>query len=230
MNTFRFFAVVMRPPGAFVALAMATLGFGAYLERVYPEGFDQALAIALFLQTLAASTGYRYRLRLGHFDPVLVGGGGRWRIALAHWVASVGLGLLVWAGLGGIDLARGGGHWPTAFSPAALVAALYVSTTVWMLSLGLGRYAGGLLWLTILFALASTQRLQGLRVMFSNEPETWQGLFRSAEGALVCPLFMFIDTARTSAVLVTLILIATVATWLIGVAQIVSFDGALGEG
>lgn len=225
----RFFWTLMRPSVSTSAIVCVLLAFGVYLEGTYADGFDQVVAIALFLQLFSASTGYRDRLRRGHFDPILIRRPGRWRVAGAHWAASIALGVLVWMVLGVIDFVGRHGHWPTPFTAAGLVVMLYVSTMVWMVSLPLTRYAGAVLWLAILFALASTQYLQALRQAFSPGADTASGVFHSATSALVCPVFLLLDPAATSTAILGLALVATAFTWIVGATMIGRFDGRLAE-
>jgi hypothetical protein len=228
MNPFRFFVVVLRPSPVALALAAATIAFGAYLAWTSPAGFDQVLGIALFLQLFGASTGYRDRLRRGHFDSLLASRSGRASVALAHWSGSVALGLIVSVVLGALDLARGA-RWPVAFSPAFLVVILYVSTIAWTVSLVVGRYGGAVAWLLTLFALAATGRLQTLRTIFSAAPETASSLISSAIGGLICPIFLMIDPLSASPVLLAVVLAATISGGLLGAVLIARFNGTLAE-
>lgn len=231
MRTFplRFFWILTGPSVSSAAIACVLLAFGVYLERTFTDGFDQVVAIALFLQLFGASTGYRDRLRRGHFDPLLVGRPRRWSVALAHWTASVAPGLLVWTGLGVIDVIGRPGHVPTPFTAAGVAVMLYVSTMVWVASLPLTRYAGAVLWLAVLFALASTQHLQALRQTFSPGADTASGVFHSGVSALVCPIFLLIDPGATSPAILGLTLLATAVGWTVGAAMIGRFDGRLVE-
>ncbi len=231
MRTFplRFFWILMRPSVSTSAIVCVLLAFGVYLEGSYADGFDQVVAIALFLQLFSASTGYRDRLRRGHFDPVLISRPGRWRVALAHWTASVALGVLVWVVLGVIDLIGRQGHWPTPFTAAGVAVMLYVSTMAWMVSLPLTRYAGAVLWLAILFALASTQHLQALRQAFSPGADTASGILHSAISALVCPIFLLLDPPATSAAILAVAWLATAFVWSVGATMVGRFDGRLTE-
>ena len=225
----RFFWMLMRPSASAGAIVCLLLGFGVYLERTNADGFDQVVAITLFLQLFSASTGYRDRLRCGHFDPILIGRPAPWMVALAHWMASIALGVLAWAALGVIDTLGRPGHWPTPFTAAGVTVMLYVSTMVWMVSLPLTRYAGAVLWLASLFALASTQHLQALRQAFSLDADTASGVLHSAISALVCPIFLLIDPAAGSATILSAALLATALIWIVGATMIGRFDGCLGE-
>ncbi len=223
MNPFRFFLVVTGPTALMVDVALAILAFGAYLDWTSPHLFDQVLGITLFLQLFASSTGYRDRLRRGHFDAVLTGRSERLLIALAHWSVSVGLGFVVALLLGLIDVAHRPGHWPTPLSAAFLVATLYASTVVWTASLVLGRYAGALVWLVLLFTMAATERLQGLRIVFSAAPETWSSFLQSASGALICPIFLLVDPRAVSGSLLSTVLCGAILAWSIGAGLIAGF-------
>jgi hypothetical protein len=228
VSPLHFFAAVLRPSFAAIALAAATLAFALYLGWIYPGGFDQVLGIALFLQLFGASTGYRERLGQGHFDPALAGRSGRLPVAVAHWSVSVGLGGIVWAALGIVDLASNG-RWPNAFSPAALIVFAYVSTVAWTLSLLLGRYGGAIAWLLLLFAMASIGRLQALRAAFSTAPDSLDAFISSAAGALTCPIFLLISPFADSASLLAIVVVVAAAAWMFGALLIGRFDGVLAE-
>lgn len=228
-SLFRFVAVVERPTFVTTMTAVALVVFGVYLEWVYPEGIDQALGITLFLQLFAASTGYRDRLQRGHFDPVLTQRRGRWDVAFAHWLASTIVGMAVWAMLGIIDLIGRPHHWPTPFTAAGMAVLLYVSTTVWMVTLPLVRFAGAILWLGALFALGATQHLQAFRQTFSAAPENWTQAWHSTASVLVFPVLLMIDPGTVSAPLPILVLVATSLAWVGGALIIDRLDGVLRE-
>ncbi|MBI3400141.1 MAG: hypothetical protein HY048_01875 [Acidobacteria bacterium] len=225
----RFFALLLRPRLSDLVVACLVLTLGGYLEWIYPGGFDQAVAIALFLQLFSASTGYRERLRRGHFDAVLAGRKDRWRVAFVHWSMSVGLGLSVWLALGAIDLAGRAGHVPTAFSAAGLVVVLYASTVVWTVTLPLPRYSGAILWLALLFGLGATHGLQALRQTYSAAAGSWSDTLHAAGSTLICPVFLLVDSASAGTRILSLVVLATVAIWLIGAVMIRRFDGVLTE-
>jgi hypothetical protein len=221
------FYTVLGPSGVTVAVAAALLAFAVYLARADPAGFEQTIGIALFLQLFAASTGYRDRLRHGHFDPLLVGDPYVWSIGLAHWLISAGPGFVLWGMLGAIELAARPGQAAAPFTLAGLSTFLYASTIVWTVSLPFQRYAAAVLWLIVLFALAATQQLQSLRVAFTPMPDTWIDVLRSTAAGLVFPVFLMLDPAVLSLRIVGLMLLATVFVWMAGVAMIRRFEAAL---
>ncbi|OFW13603.1 MAG: hypothetical protein A3F69_00515 [Acidobacteria bacterium RIFCSPLOWO2_12_FULL_66_10] len=228
-SVFRFFFLLLRPSAISLAIAAAVLAFGGYLEWIFPDGFDQAAAIALFLQLFSASTGYRDRLRKGHFDSVLAGRRGRWTVALAHWIWSIALGLSVWLALGAIDLVGRPQRWPTPLTGAGLAVMLYVSTVVWMATLPMARYAGGVLWLVVLFGLAATQRLQALRQMFTAAGDSWRDTIQAGLSGLVCPIFLMVDPAGAGAAVIAILIFTTAMAWLAGAIMIRRFSGVLVE-
>lgn len=228
-STLRFFFLLLRPSAVSLAIAAAVVAFGGYLEWIYPDGFDQAVALALFLQLFSASTGYRDRLRRGHFDPILVGPRDRWTVALVHWTLSIALGLSAWIALGAIDLVGRPHHWPAPLTGAGITAFLYVSTLVWTVTLPMARYAGGVLWLVVIFGLAATHRLQGLLLIFSAEGGSWRDMIRAGLSGLVCPIFLMADPAGAGAAVIAIVILATAMAWLAGALMIRRFSGVLGE-
>ncbi|MBI3493709.1 MAG: hypothetical protein HY047_18325 [Acidobacteria bacterium] len=228
-SVFKFFALLLRPRLPYLIVAGLVLALGVYLEWIHPDGFEQVVAIALFLQLFAASSGYRERLRRGHFDAILAGRNERWSVAAVHWVMSAGFGLMLWFALGMIDLAGRTGHVPAAFSVTGLVVFLYVSTVAWAVTLPLPKYSGAILWLALLFGLGATQRLHALRQTFSAAGGSWGDTFHSAASSLVCPIFLMVDPPAAGRGVLSLVFLATVVVWLVGAALIHRFDGVLVE-
>ena len=226
-STLHFLWIVQGPGAGSLIAAAALLAFAAYLAWSDPGGFDQAVAIALFLQMFSAATGYRDRLRKGHFDPVLSAGANRWCVACSHWLASTGLGLLVWFLLGLIALAGGTGHRPAAFTAPGIIVLLYVSTVAWATTLALPRYSGAVLWLALLFGLASTQHLQALRVTFNPAASSMLDVVRAVATSMIFPILLFVDPAAVSGAVSSGVFAATLLVGLAGAATIVRFDGFL---
>lgn len=230
-SVFRFFALLLQPRRSDLLIASLILILALYLESTYPQGFDQTLGITLFLQMFAASTGYRERLRRGHFDPILCGRPSRWKVSAAHWAISIALGVAIWLLLGAIHLAGGVGHarLPVALSATGLVVFLYVSTVVWVVTLPLPRYSGAILWLALVLGLGATQRLQALRQTFSPAGGSWSDTLHSTSSGLVFPVFFMLEPSAVSARILGLVLLATLAIWTIGTIMIGRFDGVLVE-
>src|SRR5207253_6978602 len=89
------------------------MAYGAYVAWVAPADFDQTVAVALFLQMFAASTGYADRATRGHFDSILAGRSSRWPIAGAHWLLSIAPGLTLWVLLAAMARVGRPEVWPT---------------------------------------------------------------------------------------------------------------------
>ena len=226
-STLHFLWIVQGPGTGGLIAAALLLAFAAYLASSDPGGFDQAVAIALFLQMFSAATGYRERLRRGHFDPVLAGCPNRWRVAWAHWMASTGLGLVVWLLLGLIAWTGGATHQPTAFTAPGIIVLLYVSTVAWATTLALPRYSGAVLWLALLFGLASTQHLQALRVTFNPAATSTLDVVRAVATSMIFPILLFVDPAAVSGAVLSGVFAATLLIGVVGAATIVRFDGCL---
>lgn len=225
---FRYVWLVCGPPLWMRAVAAAIVGFGIYLVRLGgPQQADQVLAIALFLQLFGASTGYRARLRAGHFDPVLVARPGAWRLAAIHWIVSVGLGLVVWVALGVATLAARPAVTPTALTPAGLALILYASTVAWTISLAVGRLSGAIVWLGLLIALAAGQQLSALRVAFLPHPVTIVDWARTLRSTLAVPAFLILDPHDLDVRLVLCMFAAAAGAWVGGAWLLGTFDAAL---
>lgn len=225
----RFFFVVARPGAGFVLAALLVIAYAGYFAIVDPADIGHVFGIVLFLQLFAASTGYRESLRRGHFDPILVGGTSRWRIAGAHWAISVGLGLLVWTVLTILELAVHANRRLTSLNPAQIAVFLYASTAVWALTLPLPRYLGAVLWLILLVVLQSTQQLQAMRVTFTPVPETWAEIVRSATSVFLFPVFLLLDPDVANVTLLATTIAGACVLWTIGAFLIGRFEGALVE-
>lgn len=226
-STLYFLWIVQGPGTGSLIAAAALIAFAVYLAVSDPGGFDQAVAIALFLQMFSAATGYRERLRRGHFDPVLAGDANRWRVAWSHWMAATGLGFLVWLLLGVIALIGGVTHHPTAFTAPGIIVLVYVSTVAWAATLALPRYSGAVLWLALLFGLASTQHLQALRVTFNPAATSTVDVLRSVTTSMIFPILLFVDPGAVSGAVLIGMFAATLLVGIAGAATIVRFDGFL---
>ena len=66
---FRFLVVGAGPSAVTWLVAAAVIAYGVYVARLTPDVFGQVLAVALFLQLFAASTGYRAPLGWEGLDP-----------------------------------------------------------------------------------------------------------------------------------------------------------------
>jgi hypothetical protein len=226
----RFFFTLVRPSWVLFAAAVLIVGFGAFLARYDPEGFDQAPAIALFLQMFAASTGYREPLREGHFDGVLVGRRYRADVALAHCLASSALGLATWLALAALDvLAAHPGRPPTATTPAGLAAIWYVSTAAWAISLPLSRYATGTLWVVSLLGVAATHHLVQLREGLLHVDGSWIGALRAVAGALVCPVFLVGDAGSQGVRVLMLVALVGTMALAVGSLCVAVWDAAMAD-
>ena len=208
--------------------AAAIVGFGAYLVWIGgPQQIDQVVGVTLFLQLFSASTGYRARLRAGHFDPVLVNRPSPFRLAAVHWLSSTSLGLVVWLALGLIALAARPAALPTALTPAGLALIAYASTISWVIGVAAGRLSGAVAWLAVLLALAAGQQLSALRVAFLPHPETLVDWLRTLRSTLVMPAFLIMDPHDVDVPLIVTVLVAAAAAWACGCALIWFSDAAL---
>jgi hypothetical protein len=112
---------------------------------------------------------------------------------------------------------------------AGIAVMFYVSTVVWTVSLPTARYTGGVVWLVLVVALASTQRLQALRLLFGRQGASWRESLQAALSGLVCPIFLMFDPAHTDTAVVLVVLLVTGLAWLGGALMIGRFSGVLTE-
>jgi hypothetical protein len=238
------------PPGYAVASAAALLVSGAAWSALRdPDDFDQFVLLALSFQMFSASSGYRQQALRGHFDPILTAGSSRTACALAHFAVSIAPGLAVWLVIAALAWAFQPGRAPGLGAPAlsapalsapalgapalgmtsasALVAALYASTLCWTVSLPLRRYAGGVLWLALIFALAAGHQLHSLRESFLMSSGGWWDTLALTGAALVAPVYLVANPQVAGVASLGLVLSVTAAAWIAGACFIARFSGVL---
>ncbi len=159
LSPLRYFATVTPPPAPLVAV-LAILAAGAFaLETVDRGSSDWVLASIALVQLFACSSGFTRHASRGYYDPVLLGGGTRVRIALAHFEVSALPGVAAWlaAGIAGAVAARSLST--PAFRPAGWAGLLLVSAIPWAANLRLAPFAAGSLWLLVGASLLFSGRL-----------------------------------------------------------------------
>jgi hypothetical protein len=112
-------------------------------------------------------------------------------------------------------------------SASALVAALYASTLCWTISLPLRRYAGGVLWLALIFALAAGHQLHSFRESFLMSSGGWWDTFALTGAALVVPVYLIANPQVAGVASLGLVLSVTAAAWIAGACFIARFSGVL---
>jgi hypothetical protein len=226
----RFFWAISRP-GYVVASAAALLVSGAAWSALRdPDDFDRFCLLALFFQMFSASSGYRYQALRGHFDPILTAGPSRTACARAHWAVSILPGMAVWLVIASLAWAFQPGRAPALISmtsASAFVAVLYASTLCWTVSLPLRRYAGGMIWLAVIFALAAGHQLHSLRESFLMSSGGWWDTLAVTGAALVTPVFLVANPGVAGVVSLSLVVSVTAVAWIAGAGFIAWFDGVL---
>lgn len=228
-SALRFFALVVRPPPAILAASLAIAGGGIYWALVDPPQFGQAAALALFFQMFSAATGYRDRLRRGHFDAILTAQRRRLRIAAAHGVVSVAPGMVLWAVLAVIEAALIRQGWPSTLTSSGLAAVAIVSVVAWAIAVVAGRHSAGAIWIAALFVLVSIGRIEQLRYAFLTADMSWLPAARQAAAAILCPFFLLADRGAMTARAFVLLAAAVAAIWLAAAALVARCDGPLEE-
>jgi hypothetical protein len=159
LSPLRYFAAVTPPPAPLVAV-FAILAAGAFvLETIDRGSSDWVLASIALVQLFACSSGFTRHASRGYYDPVLLGGGTRTRIALAHFAIAALPGFTAWiaAGIAGAVAARSLST--PALRPAGWVGLLLVSTIPWAANLRLAPFAAGSLWLLVTASLLLSGKL-----------------------------------------------------------------------
>ena len=171
LSPLRYFAAVA-PPAAPVVAVLAVLGAGAFaLEALSAGSSDWVLASIALVQSFACSSGFRRHASRGYYDPVLVGGGSRTRIALAHFAVSGLPGLAAWVAAGLAGAAAAGSHSTPAFRTAGWVGLLLVSAVPWAANLRLAPFAAGSLWLLATASLFLSGRLLRPLALLHSGPD-----------------------------------------------------------
>ena len=226
MKPLRYFWAVARPPASAFGAAALLLAYATFLAVNSPGDFEEILGLSLAGQALAASTGYRDRLVRGHFDPILAGRRSRFGVALAHAALSILPGMVFWLAIGLLERSVHMRH-PLAFAAGPLAALLYVSVTVWTVSLVLGRNTGGVLWMAVLFMLAAAQRIHLLSEAYGTSSANFAVSAAAARAALIWPLLLFTNRGHVEAPVLVLVFLAAVAVFAFGVAIIARLDAPL---
>jgi len=222
----RYFWTVARPPASAFVAAGLLLAYGIFIAVNAPKDFEEILGLTLVGQSLAASTGYRDRLVRGHFDPILAGRRSRVAVALAHAALSIVPGLVFWLAVAVLERAVHMRH-TLAFAAGPLSALLYVSVVVWTVSLVLGRNTGGVLWMAGLFMLAAGRQIHGLAEAYGTSRPDFTVNLAAARAALIWPGLLFTNGGSVESLVLTLVLLMTVAVFATGVGAIVTLDASL---
>jgi hypothetical protein len=228
-GSLRFFAVVIRPSGAIVASATAIVSGAIYWAVLDPRQYVQAGVLALFLQMFSAATGYRDRIRRGHFDGILTKEPRRLRIAAAHCAVSIVPGVVLWVLVAIVEAALIRAGWPATVTASGLAALLAVSVLSWAIAVAFGRHSAGPLWIAAIFVLASTGHLQQLRYQFLTADTSWMAAGRQAGSALACPVLLVTDPGAITVRAHALLLLAVSAVWLAAAALVARYDAPLEE-
>lgn len=164
----RFFWIV--PPWHRVVVAVmggvVLVGAAAVAGGLSP-GLD-LLGPLLVLQALAASSGFAGPARRGHYDFLLAGGYGRFRIGVVHWLASIAPGVAAWLVLVIAECLHRPGALPTLLTFRVAVAVFAVSALPWAATVALPRLTGGIVGTVMLVTVVSMMPPAGLWLLLSG--------------------------------------------------------------
>jgi hypothetical protein len=179
--------VGLHSPSALVLLA-ALVAMGVWTTSLSPRELDSGLGMLLFAQMFLASTGFLVRARRGHFDPVLIGGGGRTGAVVWHWIVSVAPGVAGWTCLAGVGYLLGSPVALSAFVGSRAVALFIVSAIAWAAGFALARGAAGVVWTAALLAilLRHTDLLSHAPTVSASSETT----LRHAVTLVLCPFLL----------------------------------------
>lgn len=170
ISPIRYFAAVT-PPAAPLVVVLAVLAAVAFaLEAVAAGSSDWVLASIALVQLFACSSGFTRHASRGYYDPVLLGGGTRLRIALAHFAVSALPGSVAWVAAGAAGAVAARSLSTPALRPAGWVGLLLVSAVPWAANVRLARYAAGSLWLLTTGSLFFSGKLFGALALLHADP------------------------------------------------------------
>lgn len=171
LSPIRYFAAVTPPPAPLVVV-FAILAAGAFvLEGVSAGSSDWVLASIALVQLFACSSGFTRHASRGYYDPVLIGGGTRTRIALAHFAVSALPGVAAWIAVGTVEAVAARSLAIPAFRPAGWVGLLLVSAIPWAANLRLPPFGAGALWLLVTASLLLSGKLFRALALLQAQPD-----------------------------------------------------------
>jgi hypothetical protein len=184
------FLLVVSPPAVWMTAAFgASVLLGAATLWLNPADVDSAFGTVLLLQMFSASSGFAGPAGRGYFDPLLVGGRSRFRVALGSLVASTLPGLVAWAIIVLIAVALGRGG--TALTFHRHLALVLVSAIAWAGGLALPKMAAGGIWAFVLMTAALSRGAIGdYLAVVQSAPAGFQGSLASAAAFVVCPYLL----------------------------------------
>jgi len=154
-----------------------------------PREVDAGLGSVLLLQMFSASNGFAASAGRGHFDPLLVSGRSRMRIALENCLAASIPGGVAWMVI--VSAAAALGQSAAAASPHRVLALVMVSCASWSSGLALPRLASGALWSLALVALAMSRGLlSDFALAVQSPPVGLLQVFASAGAIAACPFLL----------------------------------------
>lgn len=209
------FLLVVSPPAAWMVTAFgASVLLSAGTLRLNPADVDSAFGSILLLQMFSASGGFAGPAGRGYFDPLLVSGRTRLRVAIGSLVASTLPGLAAWAVVVLIAAALGRGGTALAFHRQ--LALVLVSAIAWAGGLALPRMAAGGIWAFVLLTAALSRGAIGdYLAVVQSPPAGLQAVVASAAAFVVCPYLLLgeFPAAKSVAVLSVDLVVALAMVW-----------------
>jgi hypothetical protein len=225
----RFFLVVTPAPMWMKAALAVALTMGIATVWLSPREVDAAFGSLLLLQMFSASNGYSSSAARGYFDPILVSGRSRTRIAVGNLVAASIPGVAAWLSI--VTVAAGLGQLTTAAAPHRVMALLMVSCVSWAAGLALPRLAAGALWSLLLVALAMSRGVVAeYLVAAQSTPTGFRQVLISASASTACPFLLLGEfPGLTDPRVLALDAIVALAVAIAGIQFIRRREYALGE-
>jgi len=202
----RFFHAADPMPIWLGVMVLSVAAYAVSIVAADPRSVDEALAVLLLLQMMAASAGFSHPAAAGHFDQALVRAR-RGSIALAHLLHAASPLALAWCGLAILELLLYDNT--RAFELGRISAFVFVSVTCWALSLPGPRLVAGILWLVLIVSsLTTSAGTNQYAAMLARTDGTAQELAHATLLVLVCPFLMLGDHVppRTGASVILLFL------------------------
>ena len=188
-SSVRFFLTVSPAPVWMRVAFVASVAIGIATLWLNPAEVDTAFGSILLLQMFSVSNGYSSSSARGHFDPILVSGRRRSRVAVANLLAASLPGVVSWLVV--VLVASAAGHGAKAAAPHRQIALLAVSCVAWSAGLALPRMAAGVLWSLVLVGLAMSRGVLADYLLVAQAVPVGLGqVAASAAACLVCPFLL----------------------------------------
>ena len=223
---FRFFRAVAPVPRLTIVTFIVIVVAASAKVAIAPADARDALMPLLVHQAFAASSGFATPARRGYYDLLLTRGDGRFRVAIAHWIASIAPGIVAWMFVAVVEAIVTVGHGNAVRSSGTIATLFLVSTLPWAITVPLPRFAGAIGWLLVAVTAASFMS-PGESAIGGSPFGQFRGDLLTSIGILIYPMEMIGRDVRPLAAVVSVPLALGIAAMMAAIAWIHRSDFAL---